>query len=110
MLIGAGGGLFGPSNANVVIFRAPRTSAGLINGTRLMVQNVGFVTSTAVILTLVTAPLPARLRAAFFAGTASHVSHAVAVSLTRGYTHAITLLAGLALTGSLAALASRAAA
>ena len=107
VIIGAGGGMFGPSNANVVMTRAPRTSAGVINGTRLMLQNVGWVTSTAVVLTLVTAPLAARLRREFFAGTASHVSRSAALHLLTGYRHAIILLAAFALIGSLTALASR---
>ena len=108
ILIGIGGGMFGPGNAGVVMARAPRTSTGLINGTRLMLQNVGFVTSTAIVLTLVTAPLPAPLRRHFFAGTASQLSHAATASLMSGYTHAFALLAALALAGSLAAFASRA--
>ena len=98
------------SNTNVVMSRAPRTSTGLINGTRLMLQNVGWVTSTAVVLTLVTAPLPAALRREFFAGTASQVSPAAAASLMTGYTHAIFLLAAFALAGSVTSLASRASA
>ena len=110
MIIGAGSGLFGPNNTNVVMARAPRTSAGVINGTRLMLQNVGWVTSTAVVLTVVTAPLAARLRREFFAGTASHVSRASALHLLTGYRHAILLLAAFALAGSLTALASRRAA
>ena len=108
VLIGIGGGMFGPSNANVVMFRAPRTSTGLINGTRLMLQNVGWVTSTAVVLTVVTAPLAATVRREFFAGTASRVSAAAASGLTSGYRHALILLAALALTGALTSLASRA--
>jgi hypothetical protein len=110
MIIGAGSGLFGPNNTNVVMARAPRTSAGVINGTRLMLQNVGWVTSTAVVLTVVTAPLAARLRREFFAGTAWHVSRASALHLLAGYRHAILLLAAFALAGSLTALASRRAA
>ena len=107
MLIGAGGGVFGPSNANIVMLRAPQVSAGVINGTRLMLGNVGWVLSTAVVLTLVTAPVAAGLRREFFAGTASRVSHATALSLLTGYGHAIILLAAFALAGSLTALASR---
>jgi hypothetical protein len=107
MIIGTGNGLFGPSNTNVVISRAPRNSAGVINGTRLMLMNVGWVTSTAVVLTLVTAPLAAGLRREFFAGTAARVSHPAAALLLTGYHHAIALLAALALAGSLTALASR---
>lgn len=107
VLIGLGGGIFGPSNTNVVMFRAPRTSTGLINGTRLMLQNVGWVTSTAVVLTIVTAPLAAALRSHFFAGTASRVSAAAAAGLTTGYRHAFILLAVLALAGAVTSLASR---
>src|SRR5262249_7162609 len=107
MLIGLGGGVFGPTNANVVMFRAPRINTGLINGTRLMLQNVGWVTSTAVVLTIVTAPLAVRVRSEFFAGTASHVSQAVAGALMIGYKNAILLLAALGLVGSLTSLLSR---
>jgi hypothetical protein len=108
-VIGLGGGAFGPANANVVMSRAPRVSTGLINGTRLMLQNVGFLLSTAVVLTVVTAPLAAGLRGQFFAGTASRVSHDVATQLLSGYRHAILLVAALALAGSVTALASRSA-
>jgi EmrB/QacA subfamily drug resistance transporter len=107
ILIGVGTGIFGPSNANIVMLRAPRISTGVINGARLMLANTGWVVSTAVVLTLVTAPVAPRLRAQFFAGTASRVSHATALSLLTGYGHAIILLAAFALAGSLAALASR---
>lgn len=106
-VIGLGSGTFGPANANVVMSRAPRISTGMINGTRLMLQNVGFLISTAVVLTIVTAPLAARLRSQFFAGTASRVSHAAASQLMTGYQHAIVVVAALALTGSVTALASR---
>jgi MFS family permease len=107
LLIGLGGGLFSPGNATVIMSGTPRRSAGLINGTRLTLQNLGFVLSTAVALTLITAPLPSRLHAEFFAGTVSRVSPAVAASLTSGYIHAIWLLTVLGLIGSLAALISR---
>jgi MFS family permease len=107
VLIGVGTGIFGPSNANIVMLRAPRISTGVINGARLMLANTGWVVSTAVVLTLVTAPVAPGLRAQFFAGTASRVSHAIALALLSGYGHAIILLAAFALAGSLAALASR---
>lgn len=109
-IIGLGSGTFGPANANVVMSRAPRVSTGLINGTRLMLQNVGFLISTAVVLTVVTAPLAAGLRGQFFAGTAFRVSRAVASQLLTGYRHAILLVAALALSGAVTALASRSAA
>jgi MFS family permease len=106
-LTGLGGGVFGPANANVIMSRAPRLSVGLINGTRLMVSNVGYLVSTAVVLTIVTAPLAAGLRRQFFAGTASRVSHVAAAQLLTGYKHAILVIAVLALAGTVTAFASR---
>lgn len=107
LLIGSGSGLFMPNNAHMVMFRAPRASTGLVNGTRLTLQNVGFVVSTAIVLTLVTAPLAAGVRHEFFAGTASRVSPHLIGPLLTGYSHAFAFLAGSALAGSAAALMSQ---
>ena len=106
-LIGLGGGVFGPANANVVMSRAPRVSGGVINGARLMLSEVFYLVSTTVVLAIVTAPLAAGLRRQFYAGTASRVSHAVAMQLLTGYRHAILVLAAFALVGTITALASR---
>jgi hypothetical protein len=106
-LIGLGGGIFGPANANVVMSRGPRVSGGVINGARLMLSEVFYLVSTTVVLGIVTAPLAAGLRRQFYAGTASRVSHAVAMELLTGYKHAIFLLAVLALVGTVTAAASR---
>jgi MFS family permease len=106
-LIGAGGGVFGPANANVVMSRGPRVSGGVINGARLMLSEVFYLVSTTVVLGIVTAPLAAGLRRQFYAGTASRVSHAVAMELLTGYKHAILLLAALALAGTITSVASR---
>jgi MFS family permease len=106
-LIGLGGGVFGPANANVVMSRAPRVSGGVINGARLMLSEVFYLVSTTVVLAIVTAPLAAGLRRQFYAGTASQVSHAVAMQLLTGYRHAILVLAAFALVGTITAFASR---
>ena len=106
-LIGLGGGVFGPANANVVMSRAPRVSGGVINGARLMLSEVFYLVSTTVVLAIVTAPLAAGLRRQFYAGTASRVSHAVAMQLLTGYRHAILVLAAFALAGTITAFASR---
>jgi MFS family permease len=106
-LIGLGSGIFGPANANVVMSRGPRGSGGVINGARLMLSEIFYLVSTTVVLGIVTAPLAAGLRRQFYAGTASRVSHAVAMQLLTGYKHAVLVLAALALAGTIAAFASR---
>ena len=106
-LIGLGSGVFGPANANVVMSRGPRMSGGVINGARLMLSEVFYLVSTTVVLAIVTAPLAAGLRRQFYAGTASQVSHAVAMQLLTGYRHAILVLAAFALVGTITAFASR---
>jgi MFS family permease len=105
-LIGLGGGVFGPANASVVMSRAPRLSGGVINATRLMLSEVFYLVSTTVVLGIVTAPLAARLRPQFYAGTASRLSPEVAVQLLTGYKHAIFLLAVFALVGTVTAAGS----
>ena len=105
-LIGLGGGVFGPANASVVMSRATRTSAGVINGTRLMLSDVFYLVSTTVVLGIVTAPLAAGLRRQFYAGTASRLSHAAAIQLLTGYKHAILVLAAFALVGTVTAAGS----
>jgi MFS family permease len=105
-LIGLGSGVFGPANASVVMTRAPRMSAGLINGTRLMLSEVFYLVSTTVVLGIVTAPLAAGLRRQFYAGTASRLSHTVALELLSGYKHAILVLVSFALVGTMTAIGS----
>jgi hypothetical protein len=105
-LIGLGGGVFGPANASVVMSRAPRLSAGVLNGTRLMLSEVFYLVSTTVVLGIVTAPLAAGLRRQFYAGTASGLSHAVTLQLITGYKHAILLLTCFALAGTTTAVGS----
>jgi MFS family permease len=106
-LVGLGGGIFMPANANIVMTSA-RASAGLLNGTRLMLQQVGWVTGTAISLTIVTAPLVVSLRRQFFAGTTWQISPGALAALHSGYLHALTVLAAVALLSSATSFLSRA--
>ena len=93
ILVGAGSGLFMPSNTQVLLATMPSERLGIANGMRLMLQNTGAVLGTAVILTVLTTPLPIELRRYVFAGTISEVSDAGVGDLVVGYRWtAITLL------------------
>ncbi|HTW20051.1 MAG TPA: MFS transporter [Mycobacteriales bacterium] len=106
VVVGAGAGIFTPANANAAMSSAPSASAGLVNGARLTIQNVGWVASTALALTLITAPLPAHLRHQFFTGTAARVSPRSVSGLLRGYHHSLDVLVACAVLASLAAVLS----
>jgi MFS family permease len=106
-LIGLGSGIFGPANSRIVMSRGPQLSGGVLNGTRVMLSDVFYLVSTTVVLTVVTAPLAPGLRRQFYAGTASRLSHAVALQLLTGYKHAVLVLTALALVGTITAFASR---
>ncbi len=93
ILVGAGSGLFMPSNTQVLLATMPSERLGIANGMRLMLQNTGAVLGTAVILTVLTTPLPFELRRYVFAGTISEVSDEGRLDLVTGYQWtAITLL------------------
>ena len=93
ILVGAGSGLFMPSNTQVLLATMPSERLGIANGMRLMLQNTGAVLGTAVILTVLTTPLPFELRRYVFAGTISDVSDAGVADLVTGFRWtAITLL------------------
>jgi MFS family permease len=109
-VIGVGTGIFTPAIADSLMRGAPAENAGQVNGTRLTVQNVGWVSSTALALVLITAPLPASQRHQFFAGTAARVSRDTVAGLIQGYRHSLTALAVIAVIGTCFALwAARAA-
>ncbi len=85
ILAGAGSGLFMPSNTQVLLATMPSARLGIANGMRLMLQNTGAVLGTAVILTVLTSPLPIELRRYVFAGTISEVSSDGLLDLVTGY-------------------------
>ncbi|MFE6646908.1 MFS transporter [Nocardioides sp. NPDC057772] len=57
-IVGLATGLFIGTNATVLLERAPEEALGVVNATRLMLQNTGNVISLAIALTLLTALLP----------------------------------------------------
>jgi MFS family permease len=85
VLVGAGSGLFMPANTQVLLASLPSARLGVANGMRLMLQNTGAVLGTAVILTVLTTPLPFELRRYVFAGTISEVSDEGLLDLVTGY-------------------------
>ena len=85
ILAGAGSGFFMPSNTQVLLATMPTERLGIANGMRLMLQNTGAVLGTAVILTVLTSPLPLELRRYVFSGTISEVSDAGLADLVIGY-------------------------
>lgn len=66
-VIGWSTGLFIGTNATVLLQRAPGSALGVVNATRLMLQNTGNVLSLAISLTLLTAILPGQLGKAVLA-------------------------------------------
>jgi EmrB/QacA subfamily drug resistance transporter len=84
-LTGAGSGLFMPSNTTALMRSLPSARLGIANAMRLMLQNAGIVVGTAVILSVLTSPLPLDLRRYVFAGTISGVSGRGLHDLVTGY-------------------------
>jgi len=105
-MTGAGTGIFLPFNANIVMTDVPRLRVGVINAIRLTLQNVGALISTAVCLTLITNSLTADARAGFFAGNVSKLAPSTLPHLYDAYDEALTLIAALAVAGTIAAAAS----
>ncbi len=95
VLAGAGSGLFMPSNTTALMGDMPHERLGIANAMRLMLQQSGFVVGTAVVLSVLTAPLAPELRQYAFAGTLSDVSTDGLADLLTGYRW--TLLTMLAL-------------
>jgi len=85
ILVGAGSGFFMPSNTQVLLANMPTERLGIANGMRLMLQNTGAVLGTAVILTVLTTPLPIELRRYVFSGTISEVGGEGVDDLVLGY-------------------------
>ncbi len=89
MLAGAGSGLFMPSNTTALMGDMPHERLGIANAMRLMLQQSGFVVGTAVVLSVLTAPLVPELRQYAFAGTLSDVSADGLADLLRGYRYTL---------------------
>jgi EmrB/QacA subfamily drug resistance transporter len=92
VLTGAGSGLFMPSNTTALMRGLPSARLGIANAMRLMLQNTGIVVGTAVILSVLTSPLPLGLRRYVFAGTISQVSGTGLRDLVTGYHWTLTTM------------------
>jgi EmrB/QacA subfamily drug resistance transporter len=106
VLAGAGSGLFMPSNTTAILARVPSNQLGVANAMRLTLLNVGFVLGTALILSILTSPLPLALRRYALAGTMSEVSGEGLEMLLTGFQWALLTMVAVAV---LAAAASAAA-
>ncbi|MEU6411752.1 MFS transporter [Microbispora sp. NPDC046933] len=92
VLIGVGSGMFLPSNTTAILDGVPSHRLGIVNAMRLMLQNTGVVVGTALVLSIITVPLPAGLHDAVFAGTLSHVSSTAVERLVTGYRWALACM------------------
>jgi MFS family permease len=79
-IVGLATGLFIGTNATVLLERAPEEALGVVNATRLMLQNTGNVLSLAIALTLLTALLPSGLGQAVLAANVPDDSVAAVTS------------------------------
>ena len=102
-VVGAGSGMFSSTYTNMLLATAPREHLGALNGARLTIQNLGWMVSTVILLTIVTAPLALAVRHEFFAGTVLRLtSPAVAAALLDSSRTAFLVAAGLGLAASAA--------
>ncbi|MFI7135298.1 hypothetical protein ACIBQ1_57260 [Nonomuraea sp. NPDC050153] len=85
VLIGLGSGVFLPANNTAILHGLPSARPGIVNAMRLMLQNTGNVVGTALVLSIINAPLPAALHARVFAGTLSQLTGGAVGQLMTGY-------------------------
>ncbi|BEP11781.1 MFS transporter [Acidothermaceae bacterium B102] len=103
LLDGIGVGAFMTPNTSSIMGSVPATTRGVANGLRSMLQNTGFVVSTAMSLAIVTSPLSQQEKRAAYSGTLSRLSRSEVVHFVGGFRAAVVVLLALCL---LAALAS----
>ena len=106
VLAGAGSGLFMPSNTTALMGAMPHDRLGIANAMRLMLQQSGFVVGTAVVLSVLTAPLAPELRQLAFAGTMSDVSAGGLEDLLLGYRWTLLTMLALSVATTLTSLAA----
>lgn len=107
VLAGIGSGLFMPSNTTALMRGLAPDRLGIANAMRLMLQNTGLVVGTAVILSVLTSPLPLELRQYVFAGTISTVSDSGLALLITGYRWTLMTMLGICLAATLASFGAR---
>jgi EmrB/QacA subfamily drug resistance transporter len=92
IIIGLGSGSFLPANSTAMLSGVPPHRLGITNAVRTMAQSSGVVLSTAVVLTVISAPLPRAYRESIFHGTLSQVSGTAVDQLVTGYRWALALM------------------
>ncbi|WP_219412588.1 MFS transporter [Pseudonocardia nigra] len=107
VVLGIGSGAFIPANSTAMLQDLPPDRLGVTNGVRLMAQSSGVVISTAIALTLLSAPLPPALRAHVFDGSISEVSPAALDALVTGYRWVFGLMAVMSVLCLIASVAAR---
>ncbi|MEV0616929.1 MFS transporter [Nonomuraea sp. NPDC050404] len=107
VLIGLGSGVFLPANNTAILDGLPSGRLGIVNAMRLMLQNTGNVVGTAMVLSIITAPLPAVLHQQVFAGTLAQLSGVAVEQLVTGYRWALGSMAAISVLTVLACLARR---
>jgi EmrB/QacA subfamily drug resistance transporter len=104
LAVGVGTGLFMTPNTTSIMASIDARRRGIANGVRSMLQNTGFVVSTAMSLAIVTSPLDPTEKRAAYAGTLSTLSPHALDAFTRGYRTAFVVLAASCVVGVVASL------
>ncbi len=102
--VGIGCGLFMTPNTTAIVGGVDSARRGVANGVRSMLQNTGYVVSTAMSLAIVTSPLSAADKRAAYAGTLSRLPGGALAAFTGGYRTAFWVLAAACLAGLVASL------
>lgn len=101
-LVGVGTGTFMTPNTSSIMGSVPAATRGIANGLRSMLQNTGFVISTAMSLAIVTSPLNGAEKQAAYAGTLSRLPGGELGKYVDGYRAALLVLLALCVTAGIA--------
>jgi EmrB/QacA subfamily drug resistance transporter len=104
LAVGLGTGMFMTPNTSSIMAGAPADRRGAANGVRSMLQNTGFLVSTALTLALITSPLSAVEKRAAYAGTLSRLPGGDLQGFVGSARLTLFVLAALCLTGIAASL------
>jgi EmrB/QacA subfamily drug resistance transporter len=105
LAVGIGAGIFMTPNTSSIMGGVEPARRGIANGVRSMLQNTGYVISTAMSLAIVTSPLTPSQKQAAYAGTLSRLSLPALDKFTGGYRTALAVLAGVCVLGMVLSLA-----
>jgi EmrB/QacA subfamily drug resistance transporter len=104
LAVGIGTGIFMTPNTSSIMGGVEPNRRGIANGIRSMLQNTGYLVSTAMSLAIVTSPLTPAQKQAAYAGTLSRLSRQALDSFTDGYRVALAVLAGICVLGMVLSL------